>query len=655
MMIRRAILVSVVGLLWMILLARAQEGFNLPTELYVLLNSGVVQRYGLGAAGISSVTPDKEFVLDFGVAPDGNWLAYRTQSGLTLANMFIKGSGQQIDSTAAGVPPVRGRGDTLVWSPNGDAIAYTTEKGARVYFNSGTFADIVNTAFVSLDWSWDGRYLAAEADQNIWWIYRREGTQMILTSAIYSSVGITWISPTELLFAPAEGGLISMDLANANHQTVIEDNKLLYRLPYYQPDGTVLVYAKPANDKTVDANAAQLALVTLKDKKVKALGQSVIDLTDVQWSPGGDLLFALHGGTLAMVNRITGEGLTLPVNNAVSYSWGPRYPASDVGIKLPTDGYFLAKDANGIAQVWKLPRDGSPPSPITPAEKDVTEYAVSPNARTLAYFSDGSLWALALNGSGAPTALTPVPGEGVDIVFSPNGQKIAYVILGSADQPQGGIWLIPTAGGDAEQLLINGDKTPPVYQPPFYRDPLFAPNINALLVTVGQSESQTLGMYDLDAHQLLPIAMYDGGSWLGNGRILAYGNGIGIGNPPPSQDLFVINANSLDKPERISGIAAPMRLRAIGETAQGRLRALVSQNLAGPAPLQALDISPSGGDPKPIANLGFLTTPLLSPDGAYVAGYTHPHGALIVRKLPDGAPTMLSQPSEVWGFQWALS
>ena len=141
-------------LLLMVSMVGAQDGLNLPTELYVLTNAGQVQRYGIGAAGITIVTPTSDFVVDFGVAPDGNWMAYRTESALTLLNMF-SGDSSVIES-GAGIPSSRGKGDTLVWSPTGDALAYTTLTGGRVYFSgTGTpvFADLRDSVFVSLQWS----------------------------------------------------------------------------------------------------------------------------------------------------------------------------------------------------------------------------------------------------------------------------------------------------------------------------------------------------------------------------------------------------------------------------------------------------------------------------------------------------------------------
>ncbi|MBZ0289444.1 MAG: hypothetical protein K8I30_17620, partial [Anaerolineae bacterium] len=162
-MIRK--LLIIIGVLLLATSVGAQEdGLNLPTELYVLTNSGQVQQYGIGVAGLKTVTPEDEFVIDFGVAPDGTWLAYRTQDALQLLNMY-GGEPVTLEGAAAGIPPVRGRGDTLAWSPTGDVIVYTTAAGGRAYFTgSKTFLDLVHGQFTQVLWSPTGAYLAAEAD-----------------------------------------------------------------------------------------------------------------------------------------------------------------------------------------------------------------------------------------------------------------------------------------------------------------------------------------------------------------------------------------------------------------------------------------------------------------------------------------------------------
>jgi len=66
----------------------------------------------------------------------GQQIAFRTESGLYIINVASGGAPQQIEGASADVPPYRGSGNTISWSPNGDALAYTTTYGARIYFNT---------------------------------------------------------------------------------------------------------------------------------------------------------------------------------------------------------------------------------------------------------------------------------------------------------------------------------------------------------------------------------------------------------------------------------------------------------------------------------------------------------------------------------------
>ncbi|MBC7810701.1 MAG: hypothetical protein H7175_06115, partial [Burkholderiales bacterium] len=112
---RLAILCAVLFLVALFSTTTAQDALNLPADLYVLLNEGHVERYGTGAMGVRTVTPEDEFVLDFGVAPDGNWLAYRTQEALFITDLH-SGYSTALD-TDADFPATRGEGDTVAWSP----------------------------------------------------------------------------------------------------------------------------------------------------------------------------------------------------------------------------------------------------------------------------------------------------------------------------------------------------------------------------------------------------------------------------------------------------------------------------------------------------------------------------------------------------------
>lgn len=633
--------------------ARAQDGLNLPTELYVLTNAGQVQRYGIGAAGITTVTPEDEFVLDFGVAPDGSWLAYRTETALNLLNMS-SGESLVIENTAS-VPSARGRGDTLAWSPSGDALAYTTLYGGRVYFSgssSPVFLDLRESVFISLGWSPEGSYLAAQTEPNIWWLYRRDGDNLILTSAIPSSQGLAWLSDSQVIFAPDEGGLIRMDLANLNTQTVLLDNTSVYAWPFVVPDGSLSVFARTKDAEQPDSG--QLFSLDPAQPKAQAAGDGTVDLNGLRWVPDGQFMVAFRGGVMALVLPATGEGFTLPISDAVAYGWGPPPLDNLASIRLSANGYFLTPDTDGIVQVWRLRKEGALAEPVTQAESNVTEYALSPNERTVAYASAGQVWGRGLNGSADAQALAQVGSHEVrDLTFSPDGTRVAFTTLGTAEEPEGGIWVVSAQGGDAELILRNGPGggSEPVYAPPFYRQPQFAPNVNALLVAIGGGETTTFGILDLGTRTLLDIGFADEALWLGNGRLLVFGNGIGVGDPPPTQELVSINPADLTRTP-LASIAYPERIVSWRDLGSGKVRLVVGNYRPGPQILSVLDLNVENGALLPVAASGFIAQPAISADGNFIAGQRQDGGLLTFRDLLTGKQVLVTEPSQITAFQW---
>ncbi len=302
------------------------DALNLPTDLYVLQNDGVVQRYGVGSGGVVDVTPADAFVVDFGISPDGARIAYRTQAGLFVANLSDTTAASPVD-VAAGVPPLRGRGETIVWSSIGDTIAYTTQAGARIYFTSGALVDLPQPGLQGLGWSPDGTFLLAEAQDDIWWVYRRAGTALVLTAALPSSVGTAWASPAELAFAPQDGGLLIMNLNNRNAQTSLLDAGSVVQLPALAPDGRLLFFRRLKSDTATPAGYGKLAAITQGTATAQDVGTTFIDLGGgLRWTPGAKLMLAFQGGVLALFDPSTGQGFPLPISGAVAYAWGPYPP-----------------------------------------------------------------------------------------------------------------------------------------------------------------------------------------------------------------------------------------------------------------------------------------------------------------------------------------
>jgi WD40 repeat protein len=623
---------------------RAQDGFNLPSELYILTNDGVVERYGIGAEGMMTVTPEGDFVLDMGVAPDGNWLAYRTEDGLSLIDMF-SGESMLLD-IAARIPPIRGRGDTLAWTTAGDALAYTTDYGIRVYFNTGTapiFTDIRTDQPINLIWSPDGSYLASEIKDNIWWIFRREGTEMILASAIPSSMGTAWISDSQLVFAPESGGLIVMDMEEGNQQTELRDNTTLYRLPYQMPNGALLVFSRsPALSITL--GAALLVNVDVETGDVLELGEEYVDTTGLRWAPDGSFLTALQGGVIALVNHTSGAGLTLPMTNVVAYGWG-ALPAERVsGVTIPVNASFLARGPNNMMQVWRMTTDGTPPVPLTAAQADIVDYVIAPDKRSVAYISGGSLWLLALSGASEPQELAPVELDSSGgVTFSPDGQTIAYIANTEGAAETSGVWTVTIDSGEVNQLLPAGEDNPQ------YTNPRFAPNINAILVTKIASDQASIGLLDLYSGELNPLGVYSDGRWLDDGRILAAGSGGAQG----TTGLALIDpAAPEDPPVVLLTLQNIMKVESVVPYGSGGFRVALTRTSPGPNPVQVVDIA-GVGDLLPLDDAGFIVSPMLAPDGSMIAGYTHEDGALIFYDLADGTRVTLKDPMQTWRFRWS--
>lgn len=600
----------------------AQDGLNLPTELYTLLNEGRVERYGLGASGVARVTSDDEVVIDFGVAPDGIWMAYRTEAGLTTRNMRSD-EVRQIEGTTAGIPPFRGRGQTIAWSRDGAVLAYTTEYGVRFAFEDGAFFDIGIMPLLHLTWSPDSRFLAAEAENNIWWIYRREGNQMILTSAIPSSIGLDWVGNGLLMFAPEPGGLFLMDVSNGNAQSQLSDENTLFRLPVYRQDGAVSIFAKPANDSTLSATSGYLYRVNPGDAvSLEQVSQTAVDLDGLRWSPGGVLLLALRGGVLALVDPVSGQGFTLPVTGVATYGWGGLRPVSVPSLSLSASGYFIADDGTGVPQLWRLSNDGARSAPMTSVSEPVTAFAVAPDGQTLAYHSEGQLWLLPANAEAATSVLEV---EAVNhMTFSADGLSLVYDLEET-------IYTVPITGGAPEALLTG------------YSEAQGSPDGSAVLIRLPDGD---MGVLLTASGEVRRLGAFEWSKWLSDGRIVSYGAPTGGGqlgiylNEPTTEAALLYSV--------------PLGLQSVDAAllANGSLRVLQTRSINGPAPIEGVDLPLTGGEPAAPIPLGFINEAKLSPDGRFITGYASGVGLLVTYEVETRQEVLLTNPPGVLVFDW---
>lgn len=619
----------------------AQDALNLPTELYILLNEGRVERYGLGAEGVTTITPEDTFVVDFGIASDDNWMAYRTPDGLYISNVYNSGQSQVIDESAD-APSVRGEGDTLVWSPNDLYVAYVTLNGVRVYFrDSSVMTDIPVNQVRHIEWSPSGEFLLAETVENIWWIYRRVGTQMNLASVIPTSHGIEWLSDTVLIFAPVEGGLLTMDLNDNNAQTTILPTSDVYHLPVQVSEDVYRVLR--ANG---DTGFGRLVLLQISadDIVTEDIGEGDVELGSVRWSPGGNLLIAFQGGVMALVDPISAQGFTLPVTNSVSYDWGTVQTNITDTLIVEGNLYFLGEDVMGIRQVWTIDETGNPLS-ITPATGEITDYDISGNLIT--YVSQDQLW-LYNRADDEVVSLVDAEEPIHTPRFSPSAGQIAYSVETVDNSRNGGIWLYTIADESNELILANGAASTDVVSPPFYSQPFWASNINALLVTASGSESTSLSVLDVNTFETVPIGQYDHGFWLQDGRVVAWGSGS---EDTQASEIVILDPNTQGEPIPLFTLPTDIVAETLTQISANELRLIMRQNLFGPSSSVVVRI-PINGTSERLDSIPPIVSPIFSSDGEAISGLTNPDGSLVIYQPENKSQSILQFPIRIAKILW---
>jgi len=605
-----------------------EDALNLPSELLVLRNDGVLERYGLGAAGVAQIPLSDTDIVDFGLAPDGVTLAYRTQNALKLFNL-LSGAGSEVEGASASFPPYRGRGQTVVWSPDGLTLAYTTDYGLRFYFPaSNQFADVTTTAALHLLWSDDSAYLAVESENNIWWVYRRDNNAMVLHAAIPDSLGAAWVDVNVLMFMPSTGGLYLMDVANANAQAQIGRTDTQYKLPALRPDRSIALLTRRLTDSSTPATGGALALAVFDAQAgwtVEPLSETAFDAAGMRWSPQGALLVKLSGGVLALVDAMSGQGFNLPTSGIVAYSWAVQRRASAEPLPLSADAFFLTRDYTGFQQVWQLPASGQPPQPVTAAEASVTVYDVASDGLTVLYVSDGALRFLPADADEPRVLLES------DAIFGVSLKSDGSAAVYEAD---GKIYSISTAADSVPQELLSG------YESPRY----FGRDETRLLVRLPDGD---LGLYDFTTRDVFRLGAYRDALALADGTLIAVGK-------PAADDIegvYVVDISGAAPPLLLYGVPGERIAAQVVTIASGTVRVLVNGIGTTPTRAEVIDIAVNSG-PIGLSSVGFIADARLSGDGRFVVGMANAFGLLAVRDLTSGREALHTLASQAVATVW---
>jgi len=175
----------------------------------------------------------------------------------------------------------------------------------------------------------------------------------------------------------------------------------------------------------------------------------------------------------------------------------PSLAPMDEGI-LPDALYFLAPDAAGFAQIYRLAKDGKTRSQVTFEPADVDSYDVNQIDGRVVYVSNNQILLINNNGlgrqvlfdPGVPDEVNPFLNDIQTVAWSPNGETIAYGYQG--------LNLYSIASGASNRVIENKiqDVSGGLIIPTeMYWPDSFSPDGTKLLITLGYYEGAGAAIY----------------------------------------------------------------------------------------------------------------------------------------------------------------
>jgi hypothetical protein len=551
---------------WAPAIATAQDAaFPLPAPLYLLTSQHQVLHVDPQTGEQTVITPEGQRVLDFDIAPDGQWIVYRTTDSMVIVSEMATGSGYVLEFDAPG-PSTSGPAQTLAWSPDVTAIAYVVADGVRIAeLGAGDYgAPLLSTI------------------QGPW-------------------IEFYWVDATTI---------IASDLA-----------------------GKTTRISGTRDQWTVEA----------------------VSGVDVRAQP-------------SIPSYLTAEGVWLDnqtviprTAGALAYDWGPPpLPVVD-GLVMPDNLYYLAADAQGIAQVWQLPQTGDALRPLTAESVDVTAYAISPDQREIAYITADKLIITDLDGADRRSVATLQTGDlPPSLDWNRTGTQLAF-------NDGRGVWTVPADGSQPQRVLATNqppdNQTGPV-DVQLYIDPRWSPGDTRVLVGIAHWEGGGLGVIDVATGNitLLPNLSGSQGRWTADGRVLLWESYWGYVAP----GLFVVDpANPDAQPIPVLDPGTPV-MDVIQRDHGDWFVLLGSAPQDGPQYVHVLSAASLDGPFQPVAGNGaggFANSPrLVVPDSSasLVAGlrgltYTNQgqaRGDLVIVNMSTGETDQIRTNGPVWNVTW---
>lgn len=240
--------------------------------------------------------------------------------------------------------------------------------------------------------------------------------------------------------ADKESGILSAiylaDVATSTVRHFAGDDHTDSRSPRWSPDGEQLAFVS----NRANAKESQLYFIRLDGGEAEKLTDLRGKVADPHWRPDGQSLVFLSSG----ITGAKGREIPDPVVEDVD---------------LP------------FSRVWLLETSTCETHPVTPADLNVYEYALSPNGKLLvlvaareatneAWYS-AQLYVTEIESGATHHVCTMSCQIGVPS-FSPDSQQIAFIadVLSDQGAVAGDIWVVPVTGGEARNIAPQLDHSP---------------------------------------------------------------------------------------------------------------------------------------------------------------------------------------------------
>ena len=385
------------------------QEFALPAPLCTLEAGRLICYHELHHATPIPISPTGQFVTDFAIAPDGDWVAYRTGSALMMASTVTptgSGSPRVLDPQAVPSDLINAGGDTIAWSPDSLTLVYITAFGFRARDSHDTMIDVTDRPYIALRWSPDGSRLAAQTSEGGWvfFAFTAAPIQFQVTRTYAQASDMAWISTSAAVIAPRAGGLLQIDVTTANSAPVwTVAGEHFMTLHAGAPGQVLAMHVQPG--ATVG-----MAVGIDSSGKWMPFGQATLDL-QMQWGPPlTDQMVYITSGTPILTDRATGDENMLPFQKVGRLQWSPGVLNEVSALPMDADLYFVAPDSMDVAQVWRLPRDGSPLLQLTYSTQSIIGYAVGVDSLEVFTADGGSAFVNQTGATPTPTgtlSLTP--------------------------------------------------------------------------------------------------------------------------------------------------------------------------------------------------------------------------------------------------------